>query len=167
MFRATACIGTPIARLALGIVLREKIVDGVSRLPTPSRTCMHQWSLRAGVSNSLAFCIAEPRQHRLPVIHAHRCDRVGVSAESAKVHERNRQCNAACSKGINNPGKGLSSSTINVVWGFFNLLIAWLLIFRVGAFDLHDVQHALAFGVGMLLMFLMSAYVFGPSHGGR
>src|SRR6201987_3840400 len=65
------------------------------------------------------------------------------------------------------PGKGLSSSTVNVVWGFFNLLIAWLLIFRVGAFDLHDAQHALAFGAGMLLMFLMSAYVFGPSHGGR
>ena len=24
------------------------------------------------------------------------------------------------------PGKGLSSSTVNVLWGFFNLLVAWL-----------------------------------------
>jgi len=65
------------------------------------------------------------------------------------------------------PGKGLSSSTVNVVWGFFNLLIAWLLIFRVGTFDLHNVQDAVIFGAGMLMMFTLLARTFGPLHGGR
>lgn len=65
------------------------------------------------------------------------------------------------------PGKGLSSSTINVIWGFFNLLIAWLLLMRVGNFDLHNLQHAVVLGAGMLMMFIMSARVFGPLHGGQ
>jgi hypothetical protein len=30
------------------------------------------------------------------------------------------------------PGKGLSSSTVNVLWGFFNLAVAYLLVLRVG-----------------------------------
>jgi len=33
------------------------------------------------------------------------------------------------------PGKGLSSSTLNVVWGFFNAVVGYLLVARVGAFD--------------------------------
>lgn len=65
------------------------------------------------------------------------------------------------------PGKGLSSSTVNVAWGFTNLLLAWLLIFRVGIFDPHNVEHALAFGAGLLTMSIMSARIFGPLHGGR
>src|SRR5208337_4013875 len=32
------------------------------------------------------------------------------------------------------PGKGLSSSTVNVLWGFFNLMVGYLLIARVGNF---------------------------------
>ncbi len=36
------------------------------------------------------------------------------------------------------PGKGLSSSTVNVLWGFFNLAIAYLLICRVGSFNLQN-----------------------------
>ena len=39
------------------------------------------------------------------------------------------------------PGQGLSSSTVNVVWGFCNLVAAYLLIVRVGSFDLHNVVH--------------------------
>jgi hypothetical protein len=35
------------------------------------------------------------------------------------------------------PGQGLSSSTVNVVWGFANFVAAYLLIARVGAFDPH------------------------------
>ena len=31
------------------------------------------------------------------------------------------------------PGEGLSSSTVNVLWGLFNLAVAYLLICRVGA----------------------------------
>lgn len=30
------------------------------------------------------------------------------------------------------PGIGLSSSTVNVLWGFFNFAIGYLLVFRVG-----------------------------------
>jgi len=64
------------------------------------------------------------------------------------------------------PGKGLSSSTVNVLWGFFNLLVAYLLICRVGRFDLQNTLHVLTLGAGMLLISLMSARVFGRFHGG-
>ncbi|HEY1415182.1 MAG TPA: hypothetical protein VGF42_04790, partial [Caulobacteraceae bacterium] len=30
------------------------------------------------------------------------------------------------------PGQGLSSSTVNAAWGFFNVVIGYLLILRVG-----------------------------------
>ena len=30
------------------------------------------------------------------------------------------------------PGEGLSSSTVNVLWGFFNLAVGYLLVCRVG-----------------------------------
>ena len=48
------------------------------------------------------------------------------------------------------PGVGLSSSVVNVVWGLFNLAIAYLLVCRVGSFDLRKTAHVLAFGAGML-----------------
>src|SRR5437868_3623972 len=34
------------------------------------------------------------------------------------------------------PGEGLSSSTVNIVWGFFNLAVGYLLVCRVGDFGL-------------------------------
>jgi hypothetical protein len=49
------------------------------------------------------------------------------------------------------PGKGLSSSTINVLWGFANFVIAYLLIARVGNFDLRVADHIIAVGIGILL----------------
>jgi hypothetical protein len=64
------------------------------------------------------------------------------------------------------PGKGLSSSTVNVLWGVFNLLVAWLLIFRVGSFSPRDLAQMLAFGAGILIMSLNLARVFGRFHGG-
>ena len=30
------------------------------------------------------------------------------------------------------PGKGLSSSTVNVLWGIFNAVVGYLLVLRVG-----------------------------------
>ena len=33
------------------------------------------------------------------------------------------------------PGKGLSTSTVNVLWGFANFVFAYLLLLRVGHFD--------------------------------
>jgi hypothetical protein len=65
------------------------------------------------------------------------------------------------------PGKGLSSSTVNVVWGFFNAAVAWLLIFRVGVFDLHRVPDAAAAGLGFLLTSAVTARMFGRLHGGN
>ena len=65
------------------------------------------------------------------------------------------------------PGRGLSSSTINVVWGFFNAVIAYILVLRVGNFQLRATGHVLAFGLGALLISLASARHFGNFHGGN
>ena len=64
-------------------------------------------------------------------------------------------------------GVGLSSSTVNVLWGFSNLVIAYLLITRVGGFDLRASDNAVAMGVGVLIMGVMSARLFGRFHGGN
>src|SRR5579862_6991598 len=65
------------------------------------------------------------------------------------------------------PGEGLSSSTINVLWGFANIAIAYLLICRVGDFSLRSTAHVAALGLGFLLMGLMGARLFGRFHGGH
>ena len=39
------------------------------------------------------------------------------------------------------PGKGLSSPTVNVLWGLFNLAIAYLLIVHIGTFSIHNFWH--------------------------
>jgi hypothetical protein len=67
----------------------------------------------------------------------------------------------------NPPGKGLSSSTVNVLWGFFNLAVGYLLICRVGQFDLRSTEQLLAVGLGILLFGLMIARTFGKFHGGN
>ena len=64
-------------------------------------------------------------------------------------------------------GKGLSSSTVNILWGFFNLAAAYLLIIRVGSFSLHNTPQVFAVGAGMLLISLLLARAFGRLHGGR
>lgn len=65
------------------------------------------------------------------------------------------------------PGQGLSSSLVNVLWGFFNLALAWVLIFAVGAFDIRNPLHAGLVGIGMLTLAVMMARHFGQFHGGR
>ncbi len=65
------------------------------------------------------------------------------------------------------PGKGLSSSIVNVLWGFFNLVVAYVLVFCVGSFSLHNLYHAIALGAGLLLMSVNLALTFGRLHGGR
>ena len=64
------------------------------------------------------------------------------------------------------PGVGLSSSTVNVAWGLFNLGVAYLLVCRVGSFDLRKTAHVLALGAGVLIMSLNLAHHFGKFHGG-
>lgn len=63
-------------------------------------------------------------------------------------------------------GEGLSSSTINVVWGFANLVAAWLLLVPGAGFEPHAWAHMLAFGAGAFLMALFHARHFGRFHGG-
>jgi hypothetical protein len=64
------------------------------------------------------------------------------------------------------PGVGLSSSTVNVVWGLFNLAVGYLLVCRVGSFNLRKTPHVLVLGAGMLIMSVMLARTFGRLHGG-
>ena len=65
------------------------------------------------------------------------------------------------------PGEGLSSSTANVLWGFFNLVVGWLLVAEVGAFDLRDLAHVAALALGALAISLFGARHFGRFHGGN
>ncbi len=65
------------------------------------------------------------------------------------------------------PGKGLSSSKVNVVWGFANIVVAYLLVAQVGWFDWRETSHVVAFGSGLLIMGLFSAHHFGKFHGGN
>jgi hypothetical protein len=65
------------------------------------------------------------------------------------------------------PGKGLSSSTVNVLWGFFNAVVGYLLVVRVGDFDLRSTSDVLALAVGALLISLQLAKHFGQFHGGN
>jgi len=63
------------------------------------------------------------------------------------------------------PGEGLSSSSVNVLWGLLNLAIAYLFVVRVGSFDLRKTRHVIVFGAGILLMSLMLARAFGRFYG--
>ncbi|HEY0211320.1 hypothetical protein GTU79_15805 [Sodalis ligni] len=65
------------------------------------------------------------------------------------------------------PGQGLSSSTVNVLWGAVNIALGYLLIYRVGDFDLRVTGDAGTAGLGALLMAIISARLFGRFHGGE
>jgi hypothetical protein len=65
------------------------------------------------------------------------------------------------------PGKGLSSSTVNVLWGMFNLAVAYLLVARIGRFDLRRMRHAVVLALGAFLISLVLARHFGELHGGN
>lgn len=65
------------------------------------------------------------------------------------------------------PGQGLSSSTVNVCWGIFNAVVGYLLVFRVGHFDLKSTLDVVVSGFGALLISIFSARHFGQFHGGN
>lgn len=65
------------------------------------------------------------------------------------------------------PGQGLSSSSVNVVWGFINLAVGYVFICRVGNFDLRATDHVAAAGLGVLLLGLATAKMFGRFNGGN
>jgi hypothetical protein len=65
------------------------------------------------------------------------------------------------------PGEGLSSSRVNVLWGSLNLAVAYGLLCQVGQFDLRNLAHVGAAGLGALLISLFAAGHFGRFHGGN
>ena len=65
------------------------------------------------------------------------------------------------------PGQGLSSSTVNVLWGFFNLVVGYLLVAQVGDFEPRDLADVAALGLGALILSLMLARQFGRFNGGN
>lgn len=64
-------------------------------------------------------------------------------------------------------GEGMSSSLVNLLWGFANLVVSHVLLYRVGDFDLRDPAQAGAVGLGMLLLGLFAALHFGRFNGGN
>jgi hypothetical protein len=64
------------------------------------------------------------------------------------------------------PGKGLSSAMVNVLWGAFNLAVGYVLVARVGRFDLRRTSHVVVLAIAALLTALMLARHFGELHGG-
>lgn len=65
------------------------------------------------------------------------------------------------------PGQGLSSSTVNVIWGFCNILVGYILLCRVGQFALTDTADVVACAAGGFLIALFAARHFGRFHGGH
>ena len=63
-------------------------------------------------------------------------------------------------------GEGLSSALVNVLWGFANLGVGYLLLAKVGTFDLRRGRHVIVAGLGGLLMSMMAARAFGRFYGG-
>src|ERR1700743_2411964 len=61
-------------------------------------------------------------------------------------------------------GEGLSSSTVNLLWGFFNIVVGYLLVVRVGNFDLRSTNDVLALALGALLIGIFAARHFGRFH---
>lgn len=65
------------------------------------------------------------------------------------------------------PGQGLSSSTVNVLWGSFNVIVGYMLVLRVGRFDLRSTTDFLVLAIGAVLMSFFTARHFGQFHGGN
>ena len=63
------------------------------------------------------------------------------------------------------PGQGLSSSTVNVLWGMFNLVVAYVL-WPALAGSICARRALDVLGLGALLIALMAARTFGKLHGG-
>lgn len=65
------------------------------------------------------------------------------------------------------PGQGLSSSTVNLLWGFLNIVVGYILVCRVGDFGLRNTSDVVALGLGIFLIGLLSARLFGRFNGGN
>ena len=65
------------------------------------------------------------------------------------------------------PGQGLSSSTVNLLWGFFNLVLGYILVCRVGDFGWRNTSDVVALGLGIFAIGFFSARHFGRFNGGN
>ena len=65
------------------------------------------------------------------------------------------------------PGEGLSSSTVNVLWGLLNVAVAYVLLCHVGDFDPRSYAQVAVTGLGALVMSVTLARSFGRFHGGN
>lgn len=62
------------------------------------------------------------------------------------------------------PFKGLSSPEVNVTWSLSNLVVAYVLLLRVGAFDPHSSLHVALCFAGFGTMALLCARSLGRMH---
>lgn len=65
------------------------------------------------------------------------------------------------------PGEGLSSSSLNVLWGVMNAVVGYALVCHVGNFCLKHTTDAVALGMGVLVAGVGIARYFGRFHGGN
>lgn len=65
------------------------------------------------------------------------------------------------------PGRGLSSSTVNVVWGFANFIAAYFLLLHVGHFELRSIACFAPAAAGVFAIALHCGRHFGRFHGGN
>jgi hypothetical protein len=57
------------------------------------------------------------------------------------------------------PGKGLSSSTVNVIWALFNILVGYVLL-RIGQVYSSNILSLIVFFIGVAAISIMSSVNF-------
>jgi hypothetical protein len=65
------------------------------------------------------------------------------------------------------PGVGLSSSTVNVLWGAANVAAGYFLLLHVGSFDARNLADVAVVAVPALVFSVFMARRFGRFHGGN
>ncbi len=63
------------------------------------------------------------------------------------------------------PGMGTSSPLINVLWGMVNFVIGYLLLFRVGKFNIGTGSDVLMVALGAFVVSVALAILFGRVNG--
>jgi hypothetical protein len=92
----------------------------------------------------------------------------GATLANAVPHLVRGMCGQSFQSPFAKPsGRGLSSATVNVVWGLINLAFAYGLTLWVGQFDARVLFDIGPFAAGAALIALFSAQHFGQFHGGN
>ena len=65
------------------------------------------------------------------------------------------------------PFRGLSSSRVNVLYGLFNLVVAYALLMQVGDFEPRSAPHAAALGLGLAAWSLLLARSLAQLQAGK